>query len=289
MADVMIAVTPFHGHAAPMAAVAAAFVEAGHSVRVDTGEAYAARFEAVGAEVLRWRTAPDFDEHDLAATFPALAGRKGPRQLLLNVEHLFVRTGSGQFDDLRAAFAARPWDVIVAESTSLGAALVAESTGTPWATVALTPLTLPSIALPPPGLALRPARGGPGRARDRLLHRVARLVTRPIQRAYAEQRLAAGLPPTATTFDEACYSPQLVCANGVAELENPRPEASGRLRSVGRLARPGDDDLERPDWWHEVPPASHGRAPASTCTRGGRRRERSPARFAGSHGTPRTG
>lgn len=68
-----------------------------------------------------------------------------------------MRTGSGQFDDLRAAFAARPWDVIVAESTSLGAALVAESTGTPWATVALTPLTLPSIALPPPGLTLRPA------------------------------------------------------------------------------------------------------------------------------------
>lgn len=32
MAEVMIAVMPFHGHVAPMAAVAAAFVEAGHGV-----------------------------------------------------------------------------------------------------------------------------------------------------------------------------------------------------------------------------------------------------------------
>jgi hypothetical protein len=33
MADVMIAVMPFRGHVAPTAAVARAFVEAGHAVR----------------------------------------------------------------------------------------------------------------------------------------------------------------------------------------------------------------------------------------------------------------
>ena len=77
MAEVMIAVMPFHGHVAPMAAVARAFVEAGHGVRVYTGSAHADRFTAVGAQALAWTSAPDFDEHDLAATFPVLRGRKG--------------------------------------------------------------------------------------------------------------------------------------------------------------------------------------------------------------------
>jgi hypothetical protein len=52
-----------------------------------------------------WRAAHDFDEHDLTATFPMLRGRKGPRQMLANVEHLFVRTGADQAADPVAAFA----------------------------------------------------------------------------------------------------------------------------------------------------------------------------------------
>ena len=96
----MIAVMPFHGHVAPMAAVARAFVEAGHAVRVYTGSAHAERFTAVGAQAFTWTSAPDFDEHDLAATFPVLRGRKGPRQMLANVEHVFVRTAAAQSDDL---------------------------------------------------------------------------------------------------------------------------------------------------------------------------------------------
>jgi UDP:flavonoid glycosyltransferase YjiC (YdhE family) len=156
MADVMIAVMPFAGHVAPLAAVASAFVEAGHDVSVYTGRAYADRFAALGAEVLTWSSAPDFDELDLAATFPALRGRKGPRQLLANVEHLFVGTGAAQGDDLVAAHGTRPWDVIVADGLSLGTHFAAERTGTPWVTVSIVPLSIPTPELPPPILPLGP-------------------------------------------------------------------------------------------------------------------------------------
>ena len=72
MVEVMVAVMPFHGHVAPLAAVAEAFLEARHGVRVYTGAAHAERFTAVGARVVTWASAPDFDEHDPSATFPVL-------------------------------------------------------------------------------------------------------------------------------------------------------------------------------------------------------------------------
>lgn len=257
MAEVMLAVTPFHGHVAPMTAVARAFVAAGHRVRVYTGAAHAAAFEAVGAEVVRWREAPDFDEHDLAATFPELGTGTGLPQLMRNIEQLFIRTGAAQCRDLLAAYEVRPWHVLVAESTSLGAAFAADRTATPWVTVCLTPLALLDPGTPPPGLGIAPARGALGRVRDRVLIGALRVLTRRLQRAHESERALAGLPPDGRTFDEACYSPGLVCASGVAELDVPRPD-TGRVRYVGALTSTAQDASSArrasslPGWWPEL-------------------------------------
>ncbi len=253
MADVMIAVMPFAGHVAPLAAVAEAFVEAGHAVRVYTGRAYAERFAALGAEVVPWQSAPDFDELDLAATFPALRGREGPRQLLANVEHLFVGTGAAQGDDLARAFAARPWDVIVADGLSLGTHLVAERLGTPSVTVSIVPLSMPTPELPPPSLPLLPATGPLGRLRDRVLFAALETFSRGVRRAYDAQRAAFGLPPTDAPLDAAWHSPDLVCASGVPELEFPRSSWPVRVEFVGALAPTGSIRPAPPAWWADLP------------------------------------
>ncbi|HET8778528.1 MAG TPA: nucleotide disphospho-sugar-binding domain-containing protein [Agromyces sp.] len=252
MADVMIAVMPFHGHVAPMAAVAEAFIEAGHAVRVYTGSAHAARFAALGAIVVPWASAPDFDEHDLAATFPELRGRKGPRQLLANVEHVFVRTAAGQARDLRAEFAREPWEVIVADGLSLGARFASEQSATPWVTVSIVPLAIPSRDLPPMMFGLSPASGALGRLRDRALRALTRIGARGIRRAYVDERRRAGLPADALTLDEIFISPTLVCASGVEELEFPRSDLPASVVFVGELTRPRAGDLPLPPWWQEV-------------------------------------
>lgn len=258
MADVMLAAMPFHGHAVPMAAVAESFVRDGHAVRVYTGRAHAARFEAIGAEVVRWGAARDFDELDLSATYPELVGTKGARQTLVNIEHLFIRTGADQAADLLDAYAERPWDAIVADGMSLGARFASERTATPWVTVSVVPLALPSRALPPPGLGLAPARGPMGRARDALLRSLGGVVLRGLQRAYADERRRAGLPSNGPTLESAFFSPDLICASGVEELEYPRPDATAPVVFVGELTRhdaesgaePGARPL--PDWWGEL-------------------------------------
>ena len=252
MADVMIAVMPFHGHVAPLAAVAEAFLEAGHRVRVYTGAAHADRFTAIGARVVTWASAPDFDEHDLPATFSALRGKKGPRQMLTNVEQLFVRTGADQAADLTRAYAEQPWDVIVADGLSIGAHFASELTATPWVTVSIVPLTIPSRDLPPPMLRLQPGTGIVGRLRDRALRGVTRLASRGIQRAYAEERTRAGLPLDDLALEQAFMSPELVCASGVAELEYPRSDLGTQVVFVGELTRPRADDAALPSWWPDV-------------------------------------
>jgi UDP:flavonoid glycosyltransferase YjiC (YdhE family) len=253
MAEIMIAVMPFHGHVSPMVAVAEAFLDAGHAVRVYTGAAHAARFARLGAEVVPWRSAPDFDEHDLSATFPALRGRKGPRQMLANVEHLFIRTASDQATDLTRAYAERPWDAIVADGLSLGAHFASEITATAWVTVSIVPLAIPSRDLPPPMFGLGPAGGIAGRVRDRVLHAVARAASRSLRHAYRHERERAALPRRSDhAFDQAWYSPELVCASGVAELEYPRSDLATQVVFVGDLTRARADDAELPSWWSDV-------------------------------------
>lgn len=248
----MIAVMPFVGHVAPIAAVARAFLDDGHAVRVYTGSAHAPVFAALGAEIVPWRVAPDFDEHDLEPTFPELKGRKGPRQMLANVEHLFIRTAARQSDDLVAAWRDRPWDVIVADNLSLGARLASERTASPWVTVAIVPLAIPSRELPPPSLGIPPARGPAGRLRDAVLRRLLPLATRGMSAAYGEQREACGLPLSATAFEDAWYSPDLVCASGVPELEYPRSDLPPQVVFVGALTTPPRSTGELPTWWSEV-------------------------------------
>ncbi|MFE5671794.1 glycosyltransferase [Agromyces sp. NPDC056523] len=252
MADVMITVMPFAGHVAPLAAVATAFLEAGHTVRVYTGSAYRQRFAATGADVVTWSRAPDFDEYDLPATFPTLRGRKGPMQVLANVEHVFIRTAAAQGDDLVAAYAERAWDLIVADGLSLGARFASERTGTPWVTVSIVPLTIPTPGLPPPGFGIAPARGPLGRGRDRVLHAALRLATRGLRRAYDEQRASSGLAPSAVPFELVFSSPDLVCASGIPDLDWPRAGWPVPVQYVGALAPTGRAGTAAPPWWGEL-------------------------------------
>ena len=108
MARFMVTVMPFTGHVAPLCAVAAQLVRRGHDVRVYTGSAFRGRVEAAGAVLVPWRAAPDFDENDVAATFPRLVGKKGLAQLFINMEDLFINTAPAQNADLDAEWTRRP-------------------------------------------------------------------------------------------------------------------------------------------------------------------------------------
>src|SRR6185312_6337243 len=76
----------------------------------------------------------------------------------------------------RDILAAGPFDLLVSDQLAIGSGLAAERSGTPWASVGISPLALPSRDVPPIGFALLPARGPAGRLRDAVLRRMSQLL-----------------------------------------------------------------------------------------------------------------
>ena len=250
----MMTAMPFAGHALPLCAVAAKLVRRGHDVRVHTGRQYAGTVEAAGARPVPWQRAPDLDERDLAATFPRMRERKGFRQVLVNLEDLFLGTAPAQAADLLAAYDDEPWDLLAGDPMALGTRLAAERLGCRWATVSPIAVWPPGKGIPPTGLGLAPARGPVGAARDAVLGAAVAAGTRPLVRRYRRARAAAGLPPDRESFATLWFSPRLVVAAGSPALDYPRADLPPHVRFVGDLtagsAAPAGAVL--PAWWDDV-------------------------------------
>lgn len=267
MASIMLTAMPFAGHARPIRAVARELVRRGHDVRVYTGRSYVAQLEEVGARGVPWRAAPDFDERDFAATFPRMRGRKGFRQVLVNLQDLFLGTAPAQLADLEAAYADEPWDLIAGDPMALGTRFVAERLGSPWATVSPIAVWLPGKGIPPTGLGLTPAAGPVGRVRDGVLGTASSGGTRLLTRLYQRTRRQVGLPADGETFATMWYSPQLVVAAGSPGIDYPRSDLAPHIRFVGDLTDDGTPPAAGPlpGWWPDVVDAE---APVVHVTQG---------------------
>lgn len=254
MARFLLTAMPFTGHVTPMAAVARELVGRGHEVRFYTGSRFRARVEAAGATLVPWRQAPDFDEHDLPATFPRLLGRKGFRQLFINVIDCFIATAPAQLDDLEAEWARAPWDALAADETSIGAVLFSEKLSLSWATVAVLPLMISGSAGPPSGMGIVPGTNPLTRTRDAALRGVSPLISRPLVTAIDEARSAVGLPARRQMMQDLVFSRVLVAASGAPLLDYDRADRPPHLHFVGELgaAEAPAPTSRMPGWWPDL-------------------------------------
>lgn len=252
MTRFLVTAMPFTGHVTPLRAVAQQLVARGHDVRFYTGGAFREGVEASGAVLVPWREAPDFDENDLRATFPRLEGRKGLRQVFLNLEDVMINTAPAQVADLQAEWDREPWDALVADDTSIGAALFADRSGCPRATVAVLPLHLTSRQGPPSGMGLAPGRNSLTKTRDAALRGIAPLAMRPLTKPIVRARVAVGLPPDPLTFEQTVLSPQRILASGSPSLDFARTDRPAHLDFVGLLAAPPSAPGPLPGWWGDL-------------------------------------
>jgi UDP:flavonoid glycosyltransferase YjiC (YdhE family) len=251
MSRVLVASLPFAGHVGPTAALAGELVRRGHEVVAYTGKKYGQRFTAAGASWLPWTSATDFDDADLAATFPKIGNGKGLRGGTANGTYILFGTAPGQLADLLAA---EPFDLLVTDQLAFGAGVAAEARKVRYASVAVVPLMLTSRDVPIPGLA--PPTGRAGRIRDAALNAVLRpLSGSVVDRRLNRMRRSAGLAPIHTRrMMDSTHSPDLVLAQGVPGLDYPRSDLPARVHYVGRLAAPSPAGAEAllPAWWPDV-------------------------------------
>ncbi len=250
MARILVVSLPFAGHAGPMSAVAAELVRRGHEVVGYTGAKYGGRFTDAGATWLPWSRATDYDDADLAATFPQVGDGKGMRGAMANGRHVLFGTAPGQAADILAE---PPYDLIVTDLLAFGGALAAQASGTPWATVTVTPLWLTSRDVPPVGVPAPPDAGLPRRARDAALRRVTRLGWRWfLDPMINDVRASVQLGPVEPgRMYDSFFSSHLVLAQGVPGLEYPRGDLPAHVHFVGRLAG-GAPAAEPPPWWPDL-------------------------------------
>jgi len=252
MARFLLTAMPFTGHVTPLRAIAQALVARGHDVRFYTGAAFRAGVEASGAALVPWHHAPDFDENDLQATFPRLEGRKGLRQVFANLQDVMIDTAPAQVSDLQAEWDREPWDAIVTDDTSIGAALWADRSGCPRATIAVIPLNLTSRQGPPSGMGLTPGRNPLTRTRDAALRVIAPLAMRPLTKPIVRAREAVGLPPAPLTFEQTALSRERILASGSPSLDFARTDRPAQLEFVGRLAPSPSSPAPLPSWWGDL-------------------------------------
>ncbi len=151
--------------------------------------------------------------------------------------------------------------MVVADILSIGAGLVSELRGLPWAGLGLLAYNSTSRELPPPGFRVAPARGRLGRVRDRALWAAYRGVTSPFQRAYNKVRTDLGLPRDPEPYGVSLVSPWLMLATGGPSLQQSPTAPPDHVHFIGRLAPASSADFG-------PPPSRRGARPRVLVTQG---------------------
>ncbi|MGB9226045.1 glycosyltransferase [Mycobacterium sp.] len=253
MTSVVIASIPAHGHVMPMLSIARDLVERGDDVRFVTGARYADHVAATGASHIPLPPAADFDDRDFLAKFPDRAKLKGVKAAAYDLEHVFVRPATAQYETLVAAHAARRADIILSEPVFLGSAILAgheRAARLPVVMCGVVPLPITSVDVAPFGMGLAPARWGNRRrnaALAALNRRILLKVNRIADNLYSEVH---GKPMPRSLVDWGYHADAIVQFT-VSAFEYPRSDAPAHLHFAGPLSATGAQ-AELPDWWHEL-------------------------------------
>lgn len=162
----------------------------------------------------------------------------------------FVERAELEIPDLEQALAQEAPDTLMIDTTSWGAATLAEASGLPWAYFAHFPLPIPSRDAPPYGLGLAPRSDRIGALRDALARR---LVFEPLERIALPRinalRRRFELAPLRGGGDVFLASP-LLLSYTAEPFEYPRSDWPPSIRMVG----PGvwDPPADPPEWLDEV-------------------------------------
>ena len=253
MSSIIIAGFPAQGHVTPLLAVAENFVKRGDEVRFITGALFADKVAATGATYVPLPAEADFDDQPLAERYPERAKLKGLKAGVFDVEHVFARPAKSQYETIVAALAAKPADVVIAESVFVGASFLLQRPRSARPAVVMCgviPLSITSRDTAPFGLGLPPARVL-NRPRNAALAVIIRRVMQQANRTLnALHREVHGTDIPWTFIDWGRHADALVQFT-VRSFEYSRSDEPSTVSFVGPLSATGSR-ASLPEWWSDL-------------------------------------
>ncbi len=269
MSKILVATVPLTGHVQPMLLLVRDLVERGHDVTWYAATKFAPAIDKIGARHVPMRAAIDWDDADIETALPVLRRKRGLSRVRAQLRAMFIDPMVHQLRDLEAIADAFEPDVILADQAHLGAALLHETRGIPWAGLGISALVIPSIDTAPFGSALPPARDHRDHPKNRMLNwMIHRVLFGGVTKSYRRARIAAGLPAgTGTYFD--ILAPQLFLQPTIPAFEYPRSDLPPQVHFIGPLApRRAPDRTALPSWWPELEAAHALGVPIVLVTQG---------------------
>jgi MGT family glycosyltransferase len=242
MARILAYTSPATGHVFPLVPGLLALRERGHEVMLLSPAEHVAQLRAAGID------AAPLDPRIEAVPVADYEAKDGRERLHRGLHDLLAR-GEHERADLERAIISYSPDVLLIDTNAYGAAIGAEASGLPWATVFPSLIPFPGKGIPPDGLGLKPLRGPLGALRDKLLFKV---VVREYRKAMMPRlnalRVNAGLAPVSDPIAH-MYRPDRLLALTGAPLEYARVDTPPHVRFVG--AQLWDPPAEVPAWLDE--------------------------------------
>jgi MGT family glycosyltransferase len=242
MARILAYTSPATGHVFPLVPGLLALGERGHQVTLLSPAEHVGQLRAAGLD------AAPLDPRIEAVSIGDYEAKDGRERLHRGLHDVLAR-GEHERADLERAIVTYQPDVLLIDTMAYGAAIAAEASGLPWATVMPSLIPFPGKGIPPYGLGLKPLGGPLGALRDKLLFR---MLLREYSKAMLPRlnalRVAAGLAPVSDPIAN-LYLPHRLLALTGAPLEYPRVDAPDHVRFVG--AQLWDPPAEVPAWLDE--------------------------------------
>ena len=253
MSSIIIAGFPAQGHVTPLLAVAENFIKRGDEVRFITGSLFADKVAATGATYVPLPAEADFDDQPLAERYPERAKLKGLKAGVFDVEHVFARPAKSQYETIVAALAAKPADVVIAESVFVGASFLLQRPRSARPAVVMCgviPLSITSRDTAPFGLGLPPARVL-NRPRNAALAVIIRRVMQQANRTLNALHCEVHGSDIPWTFIDWGRHADALVQFTVRSFEYSRSDEPSTVSFVGPLCATGSR-ASLPEWWSDL-------------------------------------
>lgn len=223
----------------------------GHEVGYASGPDLA---QTVAPLVTRYFPAgPSMTAEEAVGRWPELGRLRGKQGLdFLAREVMFPFAATAAREVMAAVTSWQP-DVLVFDSFTHLASIVADTSGLPWATTTVIPGLMESRGAHPFGIGLPYPPNSLQRLATPLFWSLLGFVVRRHDRQFNAIRAEFGLPPVRDSFLRSTLSPYLVLALMPPEFEYPRRAWPPQVHFVGPSLWDRPQDYAVPDWLEALP------------------------------------